>query len=76
MRADLDRTPKSWILSHPEMEAFDSSGDGKFDNCPPVEKIWGEIEKCLYYHYVPEQIMWVPGSESWLFVEIEGCRQM
>ena len=58
------------------MEVFDSFGDGKCDNCTPVEKKWGEIETCLYYHYVPEQIMWVPGSESWLFVEIEGLRKM
>ena len=58
------------------MEVFDTFGDGKRDNCTPVEKKWGEIEKCLYYHYVPEQIMWVRTPKTLLFVEIEGFRKM
>ena len=58
------------------MEVFDSLGDGKCDNCTPVEEMWGEIEKCLYYHPMAEQFMWVPASGSWVFVEIGGLRKM
>ena len=58
------------------MEVLGSFGDGEWDNCPEVKKIWGEIEKCLYYHPMAEQFMWVPGSGSWVFVEIGGLRQM
>ena len=67
--------PEIWILPHPEMEVLGSFGDGEWDSWSKVKKIWGEIEKCLYYHYVAEQIMWVPGSGSWVFGEIGGLRK-
>ena len=70
------RRPEIWILPHPEMQVLGSFGDGEWDNCPKVKKIWGEIEKCLYYHPMAEQFMWVLGSGSWVFVEIEGLRKM
>ena len=65
-----------WILPHPETDDFAGFGDGKCDNCPGVEQIWGDIEKCLYYHPMPEQIMWVQPPKTLLFVEIEGFRKM